>query len=89
MAATAAISAFAPILTVFLGRQSRTSWTDSNTWAAVIFAAAATLIKLYLDMRKWDLALERNKPHVYAYGFLYVISAVFMVVTGFLIIPSS
>jgi hypothetical protein len=89
LAATAAVSAFVPIMTVFLGRQSRGTWTDSNTWAAIVFASLATLLKLFLDMHKWDLSMDRNKRHAFTYGALYMLSVVFMIVAGFLIIPTS
>ena len=89
LAATAAISAFIPILTVFLGRQSRGTWTDSNTWAAIVFASFATALKLFLDMKKWDLSLDRNKREAFTYGALYMVSVIFMIVAGFLIIPNA
>jgi hypothetical protein len=89
LAATAAISTFAPILTVFLGRQSREGWSEPNTWAAVIFAAAATVIKLALDMKRWDINVDRNKKHAFTYGTLYSTSIVFLIVAGFLIVAST
>jgi hypothetical protein len=69
----------------FLSRQSRGSWSDSNMWVAVVFAALATLLKLYLDTRTWTLSIETNKTHAFAYGGLYMLSVVAMIVAGFLI----
>jgi hypothetical protein len=69
----------------FLSRQSRGTWSDSNMWVAVVFAGLATLLKLYLDTRTWTLSIEANKTHAIAYGSMYMLSVVAMIVAGFLI----
>ncbi len=75
----------APSLLRFLSRQSRTSWDNGNLWVAVLFGAAAALLKLYLDTNVWTLSIEQNKRQAFTYGTLYMLSLMGLIIAGFLI----